>query len=361
MCPYFAMFPADFVRRHVLLYSKKNDWIFDPFCGRGTTILESLSLGRNAAGSDINPVAYCVSRAKAEHPSLSSVLIRIMELENQYKKYDTANNVKCKQGLPAFFKRAFYHSTLDELLFLRDALNWKNQSIDRFITALVIGSLHGEMKDSKAYFSNQMPRTICLKPNYSLRYWKKHGLFPKKRRIFVMLRDKAIYRLQTINNFSEGNVKLADARKVSTAFPDLSQKISLIITSPPYLNVTCYEEDQWLRLWFLGQEPYPTYGTISKDDRHLSETKYWQFLTESWQGISPLVSDSAKMVIRLGAKQISRKDLAQQLVSTINDAFPTSRLISLPTLSTIKNPQTQNFLPHVKGCKYELDFVFSLN
>ena len=24
------------------------------------------------------------------------------------------------------------------------------------------------------------------------------------------------------------------------------------ITSPPYLNVTSFEEDQWLRLWFLG-------------------------------------------------------------------------------------------------------------
>ena len=55
ICPYFAMFPESFVREHVEQYSEKSDWVLDPFCGRGTTILESLLLGRNAAGSERQP------------------------------------------------------------------------------------------------------------------------------------------------------------------------------------------------------------------------------------------------------------------------------------------------------------------
>ncbi|MCU0917855.1 MAG: site-specific DNA-methyltransferase, partial [Planctomycetes bacterium] len=73
ICPYFAMFPESFVREHVKQYSDESDWILDPFCGRGTTVLESLLLGRNAIGSDINPVAYCVSHAKADHPDVKEV------------------------------------------------------------------------------------------------------------------------------------------------------------------------------------------------------------------------------------------------------------------------------------------------
>src|SRR5512140_3378395 len=86
ICPYLAMFPAEFVREKVEVFSAPGDWVFDPFCGRGTTILESLLLGRNAAGSDINPVAFCVARAKAEPPTLAAVLRRISDLRCTYEQ-----------------------------------------------------------------------------------------------------------------------------------------------------------------------------------------------------------------------------------------------------------------------------------
>src|SRR5258705_2335387 len=44
-----------------------------------------------------------------------------------------------------------------------------------------------------------------------------------------------------------------------------------VITSPPYLDVTNFEEDQWLRLWFLGGPPYPTRHRLASDDRHMQE------------------------------------------------------------------------------------------
>ncbi len=315
ICPYFAMFPSDFVREQVEAHSQKGDWVFDPFCGRGTTILESLLLGRNAAGSDINPVAACVSQAKAERPTLQEVQLRIDSLEEHYHKDAPDRWEQERSVLPPFFKRAFYPTTLRELLFLRATLDWRNDQTERFIAALILGSLHGEMDRSSSYFSNQMPRTICLKPDYSLRYWKTHGLFPKKREVFKMLREKAEYRLKGIPDCLTGKVKLADARKVSSHFTSLHRKVALVVTSPPYLNVTSYEEDQWLRLWFLGGHPRPTYGKVSKDDRYGSADKYWQFLKESWAGLAPLLKDSAIVVIRLGAIGIAEKDLTSQLIT----------------------------------------------
>ncbi|MCX7045142.1 MAG: DNA methyltransferase [Candidatus Sumerlaeota bacterium] len=360
ICPYFAMFPEGFVKEQVEKHTRKNDWVFDPFCGRGTTILESLILGRNAAGSDINPVAFCISRAKAERPSIDEVIERISELELRYKQVGPCIWEEQRLDLPPFFRRAFYSTTLRELLFLRSSLDWRHDKIERFIAALIIGSLHGEMDRSKAYFSNQMPRTICLKPEYSLRYWKRHKLFPKKRRVFEMLCAKAEYRLNGLTTCSEGKVELMDARKSSDCFADLREKVSLVITSPPYIGVTRYEEDQWLRLWFLGGEPRPTYGRISKDDRHEKEDKYWTFLQESWAGIAPLVKKTAKMVIRIGAIGLDESGISTGLIDSVKSAFPHARLLTEPKRSTIIGRQSRSFIPSSKGCIFELDYVFTV-
>lgn len=360
ICPYFAMFPANFVREQVNRYTGEKDLVFDPFCGRGTTILESLLSGRQAAGSDINPVAVCASRAKARWPALDAVISRIEFLENKYRLHRQDPMEAVRQLLPSFFKRAFYFSTLRELLFLRSKLSWENNDVDCFIAALVIGSLHGEMDRSDAYFSNQMPRTICLKPTYSLRYWRERNLFPKKRDVFGMLKKKAEYRLKDLPEIDQGVVKQSDARKAGEVFEDLNYKVSLIVTSPPYLNVTSYEEDQWLRLWFLGGDPQPTYGKVSKDDRHNVENKYWQFLKESWIGVAPLMKSSSRIVVRLGALGITADQMTVGLRTSLTGVFPRARLVKKPVRSEIVRRQARNFAPKSKGCLFEMDYVFSV-
>ncbi|MDA8120863.1 MAG: DNA methyltransferase, partial [Gammaproteobacteria bacterium] len=79
ICPYFAMFPEDFVAKQLLAYTQRGDIVFDPFCGRGTTVFESLLNGRRASGVDINPVAACIAGAKADAPKLGSVQTRLAE------------------------------------------------------------------------------------------------------------------------------------------------------------------------------------------------------------------------------------------------------------------------------------------
>lgn len=360
ICPYFAMFPESFVRRHVELYTKKGDWVFDPFCGRGTTILESLLLGRNAAGADINPVAVCVAGAKAERPSLRRVQARIDRLEERYEARPEGESEEERRKLPPFFRRAFFATTLRELLYLRSVLSWREDRTDRFIAALVLGSLHGEMNRSNAYFSNQMPRTICLKPGYSLGYWRKNRLFPRKRRVFGMLKEKAEYRLLHLPDCLTGKVRIADARIVSKRFPWLRRRVALVITSPPYLNVTRYEEDQWLRLWFLGGEPQPTYGKVSKDDRHEKASRYWLFLEESWAGLGVLLADSARIVVRLGAIGLGEDEMTRGLKASLKSVFPGVRMIRGPARSEIVGRQTQGFLPLSRGCLFEMDYAFEV-
>lgn len=81
LCPYFAMFPYTFVQRYLLAFTSIGDIILDPFSGRGTTLLESLLLDRKALAVDINPVAACITGAKAHVPTPPAIASRLDELE----------------------------------------------------------------------------------------------------------------------------------------------------------------------------------------------------------------------------------------------------------------------------------------
>ena len=61
---YPARFSPVFVRSVIEAYSDPGDWVIDPFVGGGTTLVESMTLGRNSLGIDISALAAFVCRAK---------------------------------------------------------------------------------------------------------------------------------------------------------------------------------------------------------------------------------------------------------------------------------------------------------
>src|SRR5436309_1195915 len=235
LCPYFAMFPETFARRHIKRWTRKGDLVLDPYCGRGTTILEALLNQRRAVGLDLNPVAYCVSAAKARPSSLRVVRNRIAELQETYLATDRRDIEEERLLLPSFFRRAFYYETLRQILFLRGSLRWRNRPADRFIAALALGSLHGDVNGARSYFSNQMPRTISTKPGYSLRYWAANDMWPTKRDVFAIMLRMAKVRLAKGELPQVGQVALGDIRNARRLFPDVRAEAKAVITSPPYL------------------------------------------------------------------------------------------------------------------------------
>lgn len=360
ICPYFAMFPETFVEEHVDSFTKKDDYVYDPFSGRGTTLLQALLMGREAIASDINPVAFCISGAKAHVPPLKSVVDELDKLESRYWDCSYLGIEEERRELPPFFRRAFYHTTLRQILFLRRVLNWQHDPVHRFIAAMALGSLHGEMDKSSAYFSNQMPRTISVKPKYSLRYWRKNRLWAKKREVFNILRSRAHFRLSGELPERHGQVALRDVREAALEFSSFKGQIRAIITSPPYFDVTNYEEDQWLRLWFLGYPPHPTYGSISKDDRHNQKDKYWSFLAEAWGSIGPLLQPNAVLVCRISGKGMDESEITSGLFNSLTPSFPGVHLIRRPHLTKLQKRQTDAFRPGSSGCSFEIDYCLCL-
>ncbi len=54
--------------------------LFDPYCGSGTSLVEALVRGINALGTDLNPLACLISKAKTSTPELSDVNKQVKDL-----------------------------------------------------------------------------------------------------------------------------------------------------------------------------------------------------------------------------------------------------------------------------------------
>jgi len=354
ICPYFAMFPETFVREQIEEL-RPPGVIFDPFAGRGTTPFEAVLNGYQAAGTDTNPVAVCISNAKLNAPTLARTLRRLDALEQEFNDYDEDSDTD------EFFEWCYSKSTLGELRFLRQRLRWRKDRTDCFLAALALWSLHGESHRSPNYFSNRMPRTISTKPQYSVRWWKRHRCKPPKRDVFGILRRMAEFRLRDTTPKIRSRVAEKDARLAYGAFPSLLGRVSTVITSPPYLDVTSYHEDQWLRLWFLGGPGSPTPSRF--DDRHTSSEYYWKFLTDSWRGISPLLARKAVIVIRIGGKYLRLESVKERLLSGLCEGLQRDvTALEKGAISTFRKGQRRIFHNNFsRGMRREFDLRFLIH
>lgn len=89
--------PVLLLEQIVNLCTDKGDWVLDPFCGSGTTLVASKLLERNAVGIDISPEAIALTKNRLEQPfkTESALLKRGRE---DYARKDT-EILTCLQGL----------------------------------------------------------------------------------------------------------------------------------------------------------------------------------------------------------------------------------------------------------------------
>ena len=61
---YPARFSPVFARAVIQEFTRPGDWVYDPFMGGGTTLVEAAALGRHAIGTDINALSVFISQVK---------------------------------------------------------------------------------------------------------------------------------------------------------------------------------------------------------------------------------------------------------------------------------------------------------
>jgi hypothetical protein len=159
-----------------------------------------------------------------------------------------------------FWTLMYDDEVLSRICSIRDALNEVCDTPERIaLRGIMLGALHGPLRvnGSSSYFSNQFPRTFASKPNYSVRYWKKHNLIrPPKVDIRSIIKTRA-HRYYSGNlRPVKGFITKGDSTEQST-FKEIESRcygmlFDTVITSPPYHGINTYIPDQWLRNWFVG-------------------------------------------------------------------------------------------------------------
>jgi hypothetical protein len=298
--PYYTMFPLDFPLR-VLRTAKADDWVLDPFCGRGTTNYAARMLGLVSVGVDVSPVAAAISQAKMSAATPAKI-VRICEdiLEKQPRSQDVPTG--------EFWESCYDGETLSDLCRLRDALRSDTRSsVRKALRGVLLGRLHGPRTKIAApsYFSNQMPRTYAPKPDYSVRYWRKHRLRPPRVHVLEVVRRAAERYFSNTPKEVQSAIVMADSRGVHLQhlIDSLSRsegsRIRWVVTSPPYVGMRTYVADQWLRHWFVGGGSSVDYscgtqlGTASVGDFVVN-------LSEVWRNIVGSCDDGTRMIVRIG-------------------------------------------------------------
>jgi len=67
--------PVILLEKIINICTDENDWILDPFCGSGTTLVAAILNGRNALGIDISEQAINVAKQRIENPIKSESLL----------------------------------------------------------------------------------------------------------------------------------------------------------------------------------------------------------------------------------------------------------------------------------------------
>ena len=96
---YWARKPHNVVASYIEAYSKPGEIVLDPFVGSGTTVLESLRLGRKAIGIDINPTSQRLITSLLHPCSISRIENEMKDfLQDIKEKLTWLYNTKCKCG-----------------------------------------------------------------------------------------------------------------------------------------------------------------------------------------------------------------------------------------------------------------------
>lgn len=249
--PYYAMFPVRFVDTVVETYTLPGQQIFDPFAGRCSSIFAGAARGRPSIGIEINPVGWIYGQTKIAPASSEAITNRIQELVALARETEVDDNSE----LATFFEHCFAETTRRFLKVCREQLDWRNNDVDRTLMALILVDLHGRRDRS---FSNQMSQSKAMSPEYSIGWWQRKSLRPPERDIATFLANKIGWRYaKGVANVARSTVLLGNSETLTGDIhnhmsPTVGGRIHLLLTSPPYIAITDYHRDQWLRLWMLG-------------------------------------------------------------------------------------------------------------
>ena len=247
---YRACFKPQLPNFFIEKLTEKDDIVYDPFLGRGTTAIEAGLRGRNIIGNDINPLSKIFTEGRLHIPDTN-------KLFNYLNNLELNEEVNDHHDLDMFF----HEETLNEILNLRNYILRKEKDndlnhLDKWVRMVATNRLTGH---SKGFFSvYTMPPNQAVSRKRQIKINEKRQQKPEYKNIRKIIFKKSKSLLRDINQQDMSNLKKAYTKSIflnndaSRTKEIEHNQVKLIITSPPFLDIVQYSKDNWLRLWFNG-------------------------------------------------------------------------------------------------------------
>lgn len=334
LCPYYTMFPLSFPFE-ALANSNPGEWVLDPFCGRGTTILAARLRGLPSVGVDSNPIAAAIAAAKLPHVRPHEIIALARAILTDVRRGPVPET-----PMGAFWELCYAPSTLRDICRIRNYLLRRcSTRVEVALRGLMLGILHGpQTQKTPTYLSNQMPRTYSTKPVSAVNYWKKHKLKPPTVDVLTAISRRAQFSFKELPPTTRGRLITGDSRTCN--FDSLGPRFSWVVTSPPYYGMRTYFPDHWLRNWFVGG---PTDVDYNADEQlsHHSEAEFIADLAGVWREIARACIPGAKLICRFGALPSCRKDPRSLIARSLAEAASGWRISTIRDAGTSRRGRRQ--------------------
>lgn len=298
ICPYFTMFPLGFPYGVLTSRAAPDDWVLDPFCGRGTTNFAARLLGLPTIGIDSDSVAAAATEAKLV--SLNGGIDAVVRVAREML------NGPPPRELPEgeFWRLAYQPEVLDALCRFREGFPDVELAPEQIaLRGLLLGALHGPLRrnGTSSYFSNQAPRTYAPKPRYAVRFWRSRQLEPPRVDVVAIIAERARRYFSHAPSGTHSVTRKGDSRKPEVVGDACEgHRPTWVITSPPYYGLRTYQPDQWLRQWFLGGPAQTSYD-VGPQLSHRSQDAFVKDLRSVWENVAAFTTDDARLIVRFGA------------------------------------------------------------
>src|SRR5512133_306715 len=250
---YRACFKPQLPRFFIERLTVPGEVVYDPFMGRGTTLIEAALLDRVPWGNDLNPLSAIMAAPRLHPPALN-------DIEERLRSVDLNRDVACPDEL-----LVFYHpTTLRSLCSLRAYLlekrkTGKDDYVDRWIALVALNRLTGHSPGVFAVYT--LPPHQAVSVASQKRINQQRNQIPASRDVVRIILKKSRQLLADVQNpatmetLCRAGLKariLTGPAEATTELP--ANSVALVVTSPPFLNIVQYAVDNWLRCWFVGIE-----------------------------------------------------------------------------------------------------------